>query len=89
MQSIKEATISGFNELMQSVRNCAEQYPEQEHFASIITFNGNRINTVFFNEPIEKLPTMDMDLYKPDDRTPLFDAMGQSINRLRKVVADG
>lgn len=32
MQSIKQATINGFNEVVQTVRGVEKQFPEQEHY---------------------------------------------------------
>ena len=40
MESIKPTIINGFNELVQSIKGIQKQFPEQEHFISIITFNG-------------------------------------------------
>lgn len=44
MQSIKSATISGFNEVVQTIKGMEMQFPEQEHFISLVTFNGIGIN---------------------------------------------
>lgn len=86
MQSIKQATISGFNEVVQTVKGMELQFPEQEHFISLVTFNGLGIKTLLFNEPVSKLELIDGEKYQPDSMTPLFDAMGSSMLRLRKVT---
>ena len=86
MQSIKEATISGFNEVVQTVKGVEKQYPEQEHFITLVTFNGMGIKTLLFNEPAAKLDQIDGNKYQPDSMTPLFDAMGFSLTRLRQEV---
>ena len=39
MSSIKPQIISGFNELVQSIKGIQKQFPEQEHDISIISFN--------------------------------------------------
>ena len=88
MESIREAIVSGFNEVIQTIKGCADQFPEQEHFISVITFNGLGIKTMFFNEQVEKLPVIDMEIYRPDASTPLFDAMGRGINRLHAILTD-
>ena len=86
MQSIKSTIISGFNELVQTVKGIEKQFPEQEHFISLVTFNsfGNKI--LHFIDPVSKLNLIDDAKYKPDASTPLFDAMGFSIGKLRQVV---
>lgn len=86
MQSIKQATISGFNEVVQTVKGMEKQFPEQEHFISLVTFNGLGIKTMLFNEPVARLELIDGEKYQPDSMTPLFDAMGSSMLRLRKVT---
>ena len=86
MQSIKQATISGFNEVVQTVKGMELQFPEQEHFISLVTFNGLGVKTLLFNEPVKKLELIDGEKYQPDSMTPLFDAMGSSMLRLRKVT---
>ena len=86
MQSIKQATISGFNEVVQTVKGMELQFPEQEHFISLVTFNGLGVKTLLFNEPVTKLELIDGEKYQPDSMTPLFDAMGSSMLRLREVT---
>jgi uncharacterized protein YegL len=82
MQSIKDATISGFNEVVQTVKGVEKQFPEQEHFITLVTFNGMGIKTLLFNEPVAKLGQLDGKKYQPNSLTPLFDAMGFSLTRL-------
>ena len=86
MQSIKQATISGFNEVVQTVKGVELQFPEQEHFISLVTFNGLGIKTLLSNEPVAKLDQIDEKKYQPDSMTPLFDALGFSLIRLKKEV---
>ena len=86
MQSIKHATISGFNEVVQTVKGVEKQFPEQEHFISLVTFNGMGIKTLLENEPVAKLDQIDEKKYQPESMTPLFDAMGFSLIRLKKEV---
>ena len=38
MQSIKSFIINGFNELVQSIKGIQKQFPEQEHYISIVSF---------------------------------------------------
>lgn len=83
MQSIKQATISGFNEVVQTVKGMEQQFPEQEHFISLVTFNGLGIKTLLLNEPVKKLEQIDAKKYQPDSMTPLFDAMGLSLLKMK------
>ena len=86
MEGIKNTIISGFNELVQSVKGVAEQFPEQEHYISFVTFDSNAIKTIHDVEPISNLEKIDDSKYQPNAMTPLFDAMGQSILHLKRVT---
>lgn len=86
MQSIKDYIIQGFNEIVQTVRGIARQYPEQEHFISLFSFNGLGHKMLHFTDPVEKLEQIDASSYSPDATTPLYDAMGFSFTKMRQVL---
>lgn len=86
MESIKKTIISGFNEVVQTVKGVAKEYPEQEHFITFVTFNSLQTKTLLENEKVEKLREISEREYSPTAGTPLFDAMGNSISQLRKVT---
>lgn len=86
MESIKGNIIQGFNEIVQTVKGIAKEYPEQEHFISLVSFNGLGQKLLHFIDPVEKLDLIDDQRYKPDASTPLFDAMGFSFAKLRHVL---
>jgi hypothetical protein len=82
MESIKELTIQGFNEIVQTIKGVQQQYPEQEHFISFISFNGLGRKTHLWKQPVSSLQQLNASTYQPDASTPLFDAMGISIGKL-------
>jgi Mg-chelatase subunit ChlD len=84
MESIKQTIITGFNEVVQTVKGVAEQYPEQEHYISLISFNGLGIKTIHANEPVSQLHAIDDKKYQPDASTPLYDAMGAGLAMQRR-----
>jgi len=86
MNSIKEQIISGFNEVVQTIKGVAKKYPEQEHYITVITFNTLQISTQLYCKSVSKLKELSGVSYKPDAGTPLFDAMGYGINKLRKKL---
>ena len=86
MKSIKTTIINGFNEVVQTVKGVALQYPEQEHLITFITFNGLSTKTHLENVDVNDLNLIDDSKYNPDSMTPLYDAMGNSITHLRKVT---
>ena len=87
MDSIKKATISGFNELVQTIKGIEKKFPEQQHFISFITFNGLGVNTHLDKKAVSILAMIDEKTYRPDSNTPLYDAIGLSVLKLRVDVA--
>ena len=86
MECIKRTIIQGFNELVQTIKGIEKQFPEQEHFISFVSFNGLGIKHLHSVEPAGTLKEINSRNYKPDATTPLFDAMGSAINRLRESL---
>lgn len=87
MNSIKRATIQGFNEVVQTIKGVEKQFPEQAHFITLVTFNGLGIKTQLFNKKIRNLEEIEERVYQPDSMTPLYDAIGLSVNKLRAAIA--
>ncbi|MBK6729796.1 MAG: VWA domain-containing protein [Bacteroidetes bacterium] len=86
MSSVRQQTIDAFNELMSHNTNLISENPDQEHRLSFITFNGCGVKTVCFNELLNEKRLLDYSKYNPDDNTPLWDAMGSSILRLKQEI---
>jgi len=84
MNSIKKTIIEGFNEIVQTVKGVATQFPEQEHLISFVSFNGLGTTTHLDRVGVAELNELDGSKYQPAASTPLFDAMGDSIAALRK-----
>ena len=87
MESIKQATISGFNEVVQTIKGIEKKFPEQQHFISLVTFNGFGVKTLLDKTPVASLQQIDPNTYNPDSMTPLFDAIGLSVLKLKIDVA--
>jgi uncharacterized protein YegL len=83
MESIKPTIINGFNELVQSIKGIQKQFPEQEHYISIISFNGYGNKILHFMDDVSKLNTIDSSNYRPFSMTPLYDAMGFGFTKLK------
>lgn len=86
MESIKKSIISGFNETVQNIKGIEQQFPDQQHSISFISFNGLGNKILHFNDPVSKLQTIDDSRYKPDSMTPLYDAVGFSILKLKNLL---
>lgn len=84
MESIKTPIISGFNEIVQTIGNAGKEYPGQEHFVSFVTFNTGGIKTVLDAVPAGYLQPLNEHTYRPNSGTPLYDAIGFSVNNLKQ-----
>ena len=87
MQSIKKEAIDSVNETIQTIRSAQKKHEEQEHYVSLVTFNDN-VKTVHDCVPVSEVTELTSETYQPACCTALYDAMGLSVNVLRKKVAD-
>lgn len=88
MESIKRAAINGMNETVQSIRDAQKKHDDQEHFVSLVSFNSSEIKGIYDCVPVAEVKELTDKEYVPDCCTPLYDAMGLSLNHLRAKVND-
>ncbi|GAA4361836.1 hypothetical protein GCM10023185_29140 [Hymenobacter saemangeumensis] len=86
MEVVREATIRGFNELVQSVQGLAREFTDKKQVVSLTTFNGNGIRETLFLQDASTLQPLTLADYRPDSMTPLHDAIGHSVSKLRNVL---
>ncbi len=87
MMSIYKPALDGVNETLQTIRGAQEEHPEQDHFVTLVTFDTGHFNQIYSDTPASKAIDIKTDQYRPNGGTPLYDAMGRSINELRSKVA--
>ena len=87
MQSIKKEAIDSVNETIQTIRSAQKKHEEQEHFVSLVTFNDD-VKTIYDCVPVSEVTELTSETYQPACCTALYDAMGLSVNALRKKVAE-
>lgn len=89
MSSIANAAISGFNETVGGIRSAQERYKDtQEHFVSLFTFCNCTKEYVYENVPVAEIKELTSREYRPCCCTPLYDAMGISLNKLLSQIKD-
>lgn len=87
MNSIAAAAISGFNETVGGIRSAQERYKgSQEHFVSLFVFCNCDKSYIYENVPVEEIKTLTSKEYRPCCCTPLYDAMGISLNHLLNKI---
>lgn len=92
MTSIYKQALDGINETINGIRKNQENYPEQRHFVSIVTFEGegmNGVKTRRDREPVGNVSAFTGKDYQPGGCTPLYDAMGKAITALDAKVEKG
>lgn len=87
MQSIKRAAIDSVNETIQTIRSAEQKHPEQEHYVSLVSFNDD-VKTIYDCVEVEQVKEINDETYQPSCCTALYDAMGISLTKLRKRVAE-
>ena len=88
METIAKQAVSGLNETFQTIRNAQKEHQEQQHFITFVTFNSTRIRTVINCQAVDCDKMLKWTDYRPDECTPLFDAMGRSLNELKYHVGN-
>ena len=89
MSSIAKAAISGFNDTIGGIRAAQERFSDtQEHFVSLMIFCDCEKRLVYDKVPVNEVKELTSKEYQPCCCTPLYDAMGISINALFKDIKD-
>ena len=87
MHSIKKEAIDSVNETIQTIRSAQKKHEDQEHYVSLVTFNDD-VKTIYECVPVNEVKELTAETYRPNCCTALYDAMGISLNALRKKVAE-
>ena len=81
MKSIKEDTIGGFNEYVDTLKEDGDNIA-----FSLVSFNSNGTKSRYVAEPIEALAPLTNENYRPAAMTPLIDASVKIIKATAKAV---
>lgn len=89
MSSIHRPAVDGLNETLQTIQTAQETHGElQEHFVTMVFFNSAGIRTIVEDKSIGQVSLLSMRDFKPGGLTPLYDAMGLSLTKLRYRLND-
>ena len=89
MSSIYKPTIQSMNEVISGIRKNQKEFPEQRHYVTIVTFEGSGpdgVKTRRDRVPIQTVEDFTEMDYCPGGCTPLYDAMGITLNNLESVI---
>ncbi len=88
MSSVRDETVSGCNETLNSIRIMAKKQPDIKQYVSIFCFDTTNSRYIFRNVPVEETRDLTTDDYTPCSCTPLYDAVGYTVTQLRSLIAD-
>lgn len=88
MRCVRHQTITGCNETLNSIRNIAKEDEDTKQYVSIFCFDNVHSRYIFENEPIENTREVTAEDYCPNACTPLYDAIGFTVTRLRQLVTE-
>lgn len=87
MESIRQAAIDGFNETLNGIKRAQDKYAEtQEHYVSLVAFCSCEMKQIYDKIPAAAACPLTREDYQPCCCTPLYDAMGFTLNGMRKHV---
>lgn len=89
MEDIRKEAVDGFNETLGSIKAAQLKHLDtQDHFISLAAFCGCGIDMIYDKTPIAKAEKLKKKQYEPCCCTPLYDAIGNTINSLKKDIKD-
>lgn len=84
MSGCRHATISAFNEHLQSIRAIQQEFPQQKIRISLTNFS-NEVVEMFADRIPDEVDLLDQENYRTDGSTKLIDAIGKCIQRMEFV----
>ncbi len=85
MESIRNQTISGYNEYLRGLINDTAT----EYNVSLIQFDAPladaELTISYIDKPLADVPTLSRESYVPRGNTPLYDAIGETIRRTELI----
>ena len=92
MSSIYNQALSGINETLGTIRSAQEKDPVNRYYVSVVSFEGNGPTGIKLRRDrvaIDEVSNLGRDEYRPGGCTPLYDAIGISVNQLSKSIEEG
>ena len=85
MKKVKQQTLDGLNEQIQTIKALELKYPTQKYFISIVKFHTD-ITPLITDVPASEVKELIESDYTPDQMTALHDAIGMSVSEMKKRI---
>jgi len=82
MMSLKDATISGFNEYVENLKR-----QQDEVIFSLLKFDSSHQTLVHDNVPVKEVKKLNAETYTPGAATPLYDAVAAAISSTERSLS--
>jgi hypothetical protein len=86
MMSIEKQAVSGMLETLQSIKMSQKNTQDIVQTVTLITFNSNHLNFIYNCTLPEGVDPLSIK-YLPEGCTPLYDAIGSGISRIKEVAS--
>ncbi|MDR2148409.1 MAG: DUF1810 domain-containing protein [Tannerella sp.] len=86
MASIAGSTVSGLKELTHTIRQGQIDFPSQQHFVTIYSFEGGKINKRLAFKKVDGIDMEQFIHFSPGGMTNLYDAVGTGINDMERHI---
>ncbi len=87
MESIRQEAINGYNETLGTIRAAQLKHLDsQDHFISLAAFCSCGVDMVYDKAPIKDAEKLTRERYDPCCGTPLYDAIGKTVKKLRSDI---
>ena len=91
MSGIRRQALDGVNQTIATIRDAQQENPDDHQMLCFVTFDSDcgprpDVRVIIDCEKIGDVADITENQYLPSGSTPLYDAMGKSINALRSIV---
>jgi uncharacterized protein YegL len=87
MGSVRNETISGLNEQLQSIKKASIDFKAQIQKVCFVTFDSEVKIGQIWNKSVEEIPDFNKETYCPDGCTALLDGIGMGVTKLKNEIS--
>jgi uncharacterized protein YegL len=86
MECIRKQAFTGMNETLQTIRMMQKKHLNQLQYVTLITFDSDHTKLHYDNTPADKTTDLRWRSYRPCAATPLYDAIGKGISKVKAAI---
>ena len=86
MECIRKQAFTGMNETLQTIRMMQKKHINQLQYVTLITFDSDHTKLHYDNTPADKTADLKWKAYHPNAATPLYDAIGKGISKVKAAI---